>query len=149
MTTYERLLSELGDGLGFALSPDSAGSAEIFAEDRAILLRADETGERELLAFTTIATAPENGFPNDMLKRALAMNLFGRKVVGHHLGLFADMLVLSVSLPLDGLTAEALGDRLILLARVAGELATSLNAPAEDTAPAPSILPFDSPFMPV
>ena len=111
MTTYERLISELGDGLGIALSPDSAGLTEVFVEDRAVLVRADETGERELTIFTVLATAPEEGFSSAALQRALEMNLFGREVVGHHLGLFADSLILSSALPLEDLSAEALADR--------------------------------------
>ena len=137
MTTYERIISELGDGLGMALAPDSSGLTELFAENRAVLVRADETGENELTVFTTVATAPEDGFPADTLKRALAMNLFGREVAGHHLGFFADTLILSASLPLADLTAEALGDRLVMLARVADKLAGQLeagsdNVPEED-----------------
>ena len=132
MTTYERIISELGDGLGMALAPDSSGLTELFAENRAVLVRADETGENELTVFTTVATAPEDGFPADTLKRALAMNLFGREVAGHHLGFFADTLILSASLPLADLTAEALGDRLVMLARVADTLAGQLEAGYDD-----------------
>ena len=143
MSTYERLVSELGDGLGFPLAPDSSGSTEIFVEGRALILRADETGERELLVFTAVASAPDNGFSTDVLKRALAMNLFGREVVGHHLGLFADMLLLSSTLPIADLDAEGLADRLILLARIAGQIADSLATPDSE----PAELPFDPKFM--
>ena len=128
MTTYERLISELGDGLGIALSPDSAGLTEVFVEDRAVLVRADETGERELTIFTVLATAPEEGFSSAALQRALEMNLFGREVVGHHLGLFADSLILSSALPLEDLSAEALADRLVVLVRLAGTLSESLSS---------------------
>ena len=129
MTTYERLVSELGDGLGIALAPDGAGLTEVFAEDHAVLLRADETGERELTVFATVVTAPEEGFPPDTLKRALAMNLFGREVAGLHLGLFADVLILSTALPLADLAAESLADRIVMLARLAGKLADELAGP--------------------
>ena len=140
MTTYERLISELGDGLGIALSPDSAGLTEVFVEDRAVLVRADETGERELTIFTVLATAPEEGFSSAALQRALEMNLFGREVVGHHLGLFADSLILSSALPLEELSAEALADRLVALVRLAGTLSESLSQhvpPPADAADAP------------
>ena len=123
MTTYERLVSELGDGLGTALAPDGSGLTEVFAEDRAVLLRADETGEDELTVFATVATASDDGFSPDKLKRALAMNLFGREVAGHHLGLFADTLILS---------AESLAERIVMLARLANTLAGAL----EESAPA-------------
>ena len=133
MTTYERLVAELGNELGIALAPDSAGLTEVFAEGRAVLVRADETGERELTVFTVLATAPEGGFPPDELRCALEMNLFGRKVVGHHLGIFADSLILSATLTLADLTAETFAERLLLLTRVAGQLADSLNSPAPES----------------
>ena len=141
MTTYERLISELGNGLGIALAPDGGGVTQLFAENRFVLLHADETGERELTVFSVIALAPEDGFPPETLKRALAMNFFGHEVVGHHLGLFADSLILSASLPITDLAAETLAERIVMLARLANTLSGSLAcpepaaAPADDTAP--------------
>ena len=148
MTTYERLISELGDGLGIALSPDSAGLTEVFVEDRAVLVRADETGERELTIFTVLATAPEEGFSSAALQRALEMNLFGREVVGHHLGLFADSLILSSALPLEDLSAEALADRLVALVRLAGTLSESLSSHVPSPADAADA-PLSSSFLAV
>ena len=117
MTTFERILSELGEGLGIDLAPGSDGVAEISAEGRIVLLRADETGERELLVFSTVATAPEGGFPAGTLRAALELDIFGRDVAGHHLGLFAGSLLLSATLPLEGLSAETLADRILVLHR--------------------------------
>ena len=81
MSTYERLISELAEGLGIDVAPDSDGIAELSAEGHIVLLRPDATGEREILAFATVASAPEGGFPVETLRRALEMNLFGRDVV--------------------------------------------------------------------
>ena len=148
MTTYERLISELGDGLGIALSPDSAGLTEVFVEDRAVLVRADETGERELTIFTVLVTAPEDGFSPAALQRALEMNLFGREVVGHHLGLFADSLILSSALPLEDLSAEALADHLVALVRLAGTLSESLSSHVPTSADAADV-PLSSSFLAV
>lgn len=140
MSTYERLISELAEGLGIDVAPDSDGIAELAAEGHIVLLRPDATGEREILAFATVASAPEGGFPVEILRRALEMNLFGRDVVGHHLGYFAGSLLLSANLPIEGLTAEDLADRILVLARLAGELSGRLSAtdavPAADTPPA-------------
>ncbi len=127
MTTYERLIAELGDGLGIPLALDSEGLVEVVADGRAILIRADRTGEGELTAFTTVASAPEGGFPAGKLKLALEMNLFGTEVAGHHLGLFADTLLLSAVVPLHGLNAESLAERLLVLSRLAGKLAGELD----------------------
>lgn len=142
MTTYEKLIAELGEGLGIDLSPDSAGFTEIVAENRVLTIRADENGENEVLVFTTVATAPEDGFTPDTLKRALKASLFGREVVGHHLGIFADSLILSATLPLANLTSEEFADRLLLLARVAGQLAESLGAPTPTSESDPFALSF-------
>ena len=136
MTTFERILSELGDGLGIALAPDSDGIAEVSAEGRIVLLRADGTGEREVLVFSVVAAAPEGGFPASTLRTALEMDLFGRDVAGHHLGLFAGSLLLSATLPLDGLDAETLAERVLVLARLANELSGRLAAAEAVSAPA-------------
>lgn len=149
MTTYERLLSELGDGLGIALKSDSDGIADLSVEDRMVTLRADATGERELTAFTAVASAPEGGFPPQTLKRALAMNLFGKDVVGHHLGLFASTLYLSATIPLADLQCEDLADRLLVLARLAGTLAASLENGAAPASAAPATDDMPSSFLKV
>ena len=135
MTTYERLIKELGDGLGIDLTPDGSGLAEVFAENRIVLLRADETGECELTVFTVVATAPEGGFPPGTLARALEMNLFGKEVAGNNLGLFADSLVLSASIPLADLMVEPLAERIVMLARLAETLAGSLAGSVPDSVP--------------
>ena len=143
MTTFERIVSELGDGLGIALAPDSAGIVQLFAENRLVLFRADETAERELTVFSTVAVAPDGGFKPETLKRALSMNFFGREVVGHHLGLFGDSLVLSATIPLADLSAEDLADRIVMLARLAGTLSGSLDSAAPAAEVAASASPLD------
>ncbi len=138
MTTYERLVSELGDGLGIELSPGTAGVVDVFAEGRVVTLRPDETGEGEVTVFTIVATAPEGGFAAGTLARALKMNLFGREVAGHNLGLFGDALVLSAALPIADLPVEGLADRVVAVARLAGVLSNSLSSaePSEPNAAA-------------
>ncbi len=74
MTTYERLISELSGDIGVDLAPDRAGVTMLSAEDRVVLIRADETNEQELTIFTTVAKAPEGGFPCDTLARALELS---------------------------------------------------------------------------
>jgi len=147
MSTYERLIAELGDGLGIPLAPDGEGLVEVAAEGRAILIRADRTGESELTAFTTVATASEGGFPADTLRRALEMNLFGHEVAGHHLGLFADTLLLSAAVPLQGLTADSLAERLLVLSRLAGKLAGDLDGGETEEAPNAAAHPAADGFM--
>ena len=137
MTTFERILSELGEGLGIDLAPGSDGVAEVAAEGRIVLLKADETGEREVLVFATVATAPAGGFPAETLRAALELDLFGRDVAGHHLGLFAGSLLLSATLPLEGLSAEALADRILVLARLAGQLSGRLAGQSSERPAAP------------
>ena len=149
MTTYERLISELGDGLGIALAPDADGIADLSVEDRLVTLRADATGEHELTAFTDVASAPEGGFPPETLKRALAMNLFGKEVVGHHLGLFASTLYLSATIPIADLQCENLADRLLVLSRLAGTLSASLNDGAAPASAAPATDDMPSSFRKV
>lgn len=135
MSTFERILSELGQGLGIDLAPASDGVAEVAADGRIVLLKADETGEREVLVFATVATAPEGGFPAETLRAALEMDLFGRDVAGHHLGLFAGSLLLSATIPLEGLAADDLAERILVVSRLAGELSGRLADSAVASAP--------------
>ena len=135
MTTYERILDELGSGLGIALAPDADGIAEVAVGNRIVLLRADETGEQQITIFTTVLTAPEGEFPPETLKRALTMSLFGRETGDHQLGLFADTLILSTTVSIPDLTAEALADRLVALAHLADTLSGALAAEGDSVPP--------------
>ena len=139
MTTFETILAALGSALGTDLSPASDGIAQIVAENRIVLLRPEDNGESATL-FSSLATLPDDmdGAPaRRVLENALSLNLFGRDTLGGHLGLFVDTIFLSRNIPLDGLSAEDLGDRLIAFSRLATELAGKLD-------PSPSEPPADS-----
>ena len=126
MTTCEKLVSELGAGLGLELKPGSDGTTEIAVEGRLALIKPDADGESVLL-YTIVAMADGSPDPETM-KTALALNLFGLQTVGGHLGIYLDAYIYSRTEPLADLTAEDLADRLLAFARVANEIAEKMNS---------------------
>ena len=143
MTTFETILADLGSALGTDLSPDSDGIAQIAAEDRIVLLRPEDNGESATF-FSSIATLPDDkdGAPaRRLLENALSLNLFGRDTLGGHLGLFVDTIFLSRNIPLAGLSAEDLGDRLIAFSRLATELTGKLETEPPAASDGDSFLP--------
>ena len=136
MTTYERLIRELGEGIGSELDIDAGGIVEIAVEERAVLLKPQE-GDEALTMFTVAATAPEDGkFAAATLEKALSLNLFGNGTLGGHLGLFANSLILSSNVSLADLNVGGLAKHLIAFARFAEKLAKDLQAEEEGTTPA-------------
>ena len=129
MTTYEKLVSELGEELGLELKPGTDGTTEIAVEGRLALIKPDATGESATL-YTIVAMADGPLDPTTM-KTALSLNLFGLQTAGGHIGVYLDAFIYSRSEPLADLAAEALADRLLAFARVANEIAEKLksNAP--------------------
>ena len=94
----------------------------------------------------------EEEIPRDTLVKALELNLFGSGTLALHLGLFGKAFILSGTVPMEGLTAEKLAERLVFLAGRIGELsgdllsAENVSAPDGEIGSAPL---FDSGFMQV
>jgi len=128
MTTYERLIRKLGEGLGIELGIGAGGIVEVAVEERVVLLKPQE-GDETLTIFTVAATAPEGEkFTSATLEKALSLNLFGNGTLGGHLGLFINSLILSASVSMAELNAEDLAERLLVFARFAEKLAKELQA---------------------
>ena len=71
----------------------------------------------------------------------------GKGTRGNYLGLFAGTLLLSGFVPFDGLTSDALGDRMLAFADAALAVRAALAAPAApEPAPAPAAVPPDDGF---
>ena len=81
------------------------------------------------------------------VRAALELACNGKGTRGNYLGLFAGTLLLSGFMPFDGLTADALGDRVLAFADAALAVRAALAAPAApEPAPAPAAVPPDSGF---
>jgi hypothetical protein len=84
--------------------------------------------------------------------KALELNLFGSETLGMHLGLFGNALVLSGTLPMEGLTAEDFAERLLFLSRHIGKLAEKLEIESDSGNMQPSgdsLSPWGAGFMQV
>ena len=101
-------------------------------EDRVITLKPSDETESALTAFTIVAHCDDSGrFPVDTLEKALALDLFGARTHGGHIGLFGGALFLSRTIAVDGLSPEALAEEFVALVRLANEIERELGG-AED-----------------
>ena len=90
---------------------------------------------------------PGEELPPETLRAALELACNGKGTRGNYLGLFAGTLLLSRFMPFDGLTADALGDRVLAFSAAALAVRDALTAPAApEPAPAPAAVPPDSGF---
>ncbi len=74
-------------------------------------------------------------YVDDAMKTcALELSLFGKGVVGRHLGIFAGAMLLSGNVAIDGLTAETFAKEVIAFASLANDLSSCLCSVEEDEA---------------
>lgn len=151
MEKEELLVDELSGLTGVELELSSDKICELAVEDRVVVLRY-RPDDGDWLYFTVVAE-PEDGPGKQMMEKSLRLNLFGAETLGLHLGLFGKALILSGTVAMDGLTAETLAERLLLLARHAGKLAEKLESAEDEERENPSeseiLSPWGSGFMQV
>ena len=125
MTNEELLIRELADVSGVDITLDGYGTCEAVVEGNIIVMRyRPEDGD--WLVFGVVRESGDE-LSRDVLAKALEMSLFGAATKGLHLGLYSQALVLSDRIPADGLSAEALAERLIFLSRRINALAEKLE----------------------
>lgn len=131
-TIYEQSLQRLSEASGSNIEIGEDRVANVVVEDRVITLKPSDEAESALTAFTVVARCDDSGrFPLDTLETALAMDLFGARTLGGHIGLFGGALFLSRTIAVDGLSPEALAEEFVALVRLAGEIERELSG-AED-----------------
>lgn len=149
MEKEKLLVKELSELIGVDVELGSDATCEIAVEERVVVMRYRSDADDWL--YFGIVAEPEGGPSKALLAKALELNLFGAETQGLHMGLFGEALILSGCVAMDGLSAEALAERLLLLSRQMGKLAKKLEEVGADgdsereTVP----LPFDSGFMQV
>lgn len=133
MNAFEALLAEFAEKTG--VTPDSTGEngIDIIADD--VLVSAQYRPERD---DCVVFTLPVEDLELDerMLRRALEIASDGEGTGGHFLGIREGMLVLSAVLPLDGLSAEDFGKRLLALAAASRDVAGALQRASAEGSPA-------------
>ncbi len=138
MTDFENLVKSIEAETGLRLKPAADGIVEMASEGRIILLKPESYGEY-LTLFTVVATVPgiddpESGAGRAVMSAALKLSLFGRETIGGYLGLFADSIIFSRTMPIEGVDAGELINRMIAFARLANGIEERLegSVPVED-----------------
>lgn len=130
MNSFETLLAEFTEKTGVTPESSGANSIDVVADD--VLVSAQHRPESDDCVIFTLPVE-DRELDDHMLRRALELAAHGIGTHGHFLGIAKGMLVLSAVLPLNGLSAEDFGVRLLELAAASRSVAESLGrALAED-----------------
>ena len=128
MTPFESLIAEFAKNTGLPLEADAQESCSLETEDLVITLQYRR--ERDDVVLFAPVSEPGEELPPETLRAALELACNGKGTRGNYLGLFAGTLLLSGFMPFDGLTADALGDRVLAFADAALAVRDALAAPA-------------------
>ena len=123
MEKAKLLINELAELTSTEINFTAENICEIVVEDRLILLRY-RSEDNDWLYFGVVLESEE--LSRETLEKALALNLFGAETLGLHLGLFVQSLILSGTVPMDGLNAEGLAEKLLFLSKCIAKLSEKL-----------------------
>ena len=150
MEKDELLVRELSELIGVELAYSDDKTCDLAVDGRIVVLRYRPEDDDWL--YFGVVSEPEDDQPRETLTKALELNLFGSETLGMHLGLFGNALVLSGTLPMEGLTAEDFAERLLFLSRHIGKLAEKLEIESDSGNMQPSgdsLSPWGAGFMQV
>ena len=150
MEKDELLVRELSELIGVELSYSDDKTCDLAVDGRIVVLRYRPDDDDWL--YFGVVSETEDDQSREVLAKALKLNLFGSETLGMHLGLFGNALVLSGSVPMDGLTAENFAERLLFLSRHIGKLAEKLEIESDSGNMQPSgdsLSPWGAGFMQV
>ena len=125
MTKYEQILQAVSEACGEEILPASDRVAELAVEDTVVLVKPADATEENVSIFTVVL---DGAVDENVLRKAMDMNLFARGTCGGIIGLFVDSLVYSRDLPLEGVSAETFGRVLELFARTSREISAELSS---------------------
>ena len=150
MEKDELLVRELSELIGVELAYSDDKTCDLAVDGRIVVLRYRPEDDDWL--YFGVVSEPEDDQPRETLTKALELNLFGSETLGMHLGLFGNALVLSGTLPMEGLTAEDFAESLLFLSRHIGKLAEKLEIESDSgnmQPPGDSLSPWGAGFMQV
>ena len=140
MEKAKLLISELAELTSTEINFTAENICEIVVEDRLILLRY-RPEDNDWLYFGVVLESEE--LSRETLEKALALNLFGAETLGLHLGRFNQSLILSGTVPADGLDVEGLAEKLLFLSKCIAKLSEKLQG---DDSGAVASIPSELPF---
>ncbi len=134
MTPFESLISELAAATGLPLQIDARESCSL-ETDGAILTLQHRREFDDVVIYAPV-TEPGEPLTPETLRAALSLAFNGQGTRGNFLGLVEDALLLSTSIPMEGLSAEALGGRLLAFVDAALVVRDALESAPAPPAPA-------------
>ena len=137
MTPFESLISAFAKETGLPLEVDARESCSLETDGLVVTLQYRR--ERGDVAIFAPVSEPDADLPPETFRTALTLACNGKGTRGNFLGLFDDTLLLSAFVPFEGLTAAALGDRVLAFADAALAVRTALAAPTAEPASAPAL----------
>ena len=148
MEKEELLVKELSELAGVEIEFSADKMCDLTVEDRIVVLRYRPEDD-DWLCFGLV-TDDDEPPSRKTLEKALSLNLFGAGTHGLHLGIFGNALVLSDSVPMAGLTAEVLAEKLLFLSQGIAAVSEKIEEePPAGDADGSVPLPFSSDFMQV
>ena len=128
MKPFEALIKEFAETTGLPLQVAEDESCSLEYEDIIITMQYCQASE-DVVFFAPVMTPDDDEtLPNGVLRRALELSYKGERTRGAFLGMFDGALVLSVSLPLNGLDADQMCARVLAFAETAQGIALELQA---------------------
>ena len=140
MEKAKLLINELAELTSTEINFTAENICEVVVEDRLILLRY-RPEDNDWLYFGVVLESEE--LSRETLEKALALNLFGAETLGLHLGRFNQSLILSGTVPADGLDVEGLAEKLLFLSKCIAKLSEKLQG---DDSGAVASIPSELPF---
>lgn len=141
-TQYEHSVAALAEASGADIAIGDDRVATMSVEGRIVLMKPSDDAESGLTAFSMVANADGGSFEKGVLEKALSMDLFGAQTDKGHVGLFGDSLFFSMDIALEGVTSEALAERLLAFSRLAADIESQLDGEGRSEAsPEPTPLP--------
>ena len=134
MTPFESLIAEFAKKTGLPLEADAQESCSLETEGLVITLQYRR--ERDDVVLFAPVSEPGEELSPETLRAALELACNGKGTRGNYLGLFAGTLLLSGFVPFAGLTADALGDRVLAFSAAALAVRAALAEPAAAPSPA-------------
>lgn len=138
MNAFVALVADFAEKTGIELDKPGADSFDVEADG--VLVSAQYRADHDDCVIFSLPL--EDAAPDGpMLRRAMELAANGDGTGGHFLGLREGMFVLSTVLPLDGLSAEEFGKRLLALAGVSKRVADALSRASSEGGDRPSADP--------
>ena len=131
MNAFEKLIADFSAMTGLELVPDERQGCFLETEGVIITIQYRQHLD-EIVIFAPVTDADsEEPLTKAMCEKALSLAHESKETGGATLGLFNGNLILTIHLPLQGLDASALGDKLMAFADAAvsakAEIATAAN----------------------